>query len=475
MTTSTIEKPPFNQKSMPTRMIPISKLDLHLQNPRLLRDANDQNDAMEKMLQTAGDDCMELLRDITKVGALSSSDHPIAVKEGNRYTVLEGNRRLLCLRLWRKPTLINQLGEENRKFARRVTTYISQASTQAPDKISVVIAPSIEEAEEWIDKKHGLNGGGAATVRWDAYQRDRRLSQQNPERPSYGYAFVSFVVEEFPELEPLIATVIDVQYTTLERVFSNSDFRSQLGIQFSSGVVELTSGKAETKDVIEKLLTDLAEKKQTSRTLEKTQNVKEYADTFIELLPKVKGMPFRGKPIQKHFSQENTPKSQGDPDKKPPRKQTSRKKTAPLVIFTAVNFSEFPSRLRDLVSEMSTLNLNTHPEVTAASLRVILDLSFEYFEHETGLSKGKLPIWERAQQIIGFINPENIGSVGQVQTWSPMKELWNRCTSDNMKVIQLGTHSFNMTNLPSEVAGLADRFEPLLVAMNDYLRNTKDS
>ena len=82
-------QPPFDIQT-----VPIDKLGLDLKNSRFPRDAQSQTDAFQLMMATAGDQCMELLRDITQSGQMNSSDLPIVVEQNGRFVVMEGNRRL---------------------------------------------------------------------------------------------------------------------------------------------------------------------------------------------------------------------------------------------------------------------------------------------------------------------------------------------------------------------------------------------
>ena len=119
---------------------------------------------------------------------------------------------------------------------------------------------------------------------------------------------------------------------------------------------------------------------------------------------------------------------------------------------------------------MSALDIRKFPEVTAAALRVLLELTMEDFERQIGVPKIG-PLSARAVKIIDHLDSNSAGNAGLVQTWPLLKELRNRCVADELKILQLGVHSSQMTNLPDEVKGWADRLQPLLVAMNNHLRN----
>src|SRR4051794_3724134 len=57
--------PPF-----PIKDVQLDLVDLDLRNSRFPRDAQSQSDALELMMLTAGPDCLDLLRDVTRSGQM---------------------------------------------------------------------------------------------------------------------------------------------------------------------------------------------------------------------------------------------------------------------------------------------------------------------------------------------------------------------------------------------------------------------
>lgn len=80
-------KPPY-----PVETLSLDLIDLDLRNSRFPRDAQSQTDALSMMLSTAGDECLDLLKDLTRTGQMNSSDLPIVVARDGRYLVMEGNQ-----------------------------------------------------------------------------------------------------------------------------------------------------------------------------------------------------------------------------------------------------------------------------------------------------------------------------------------------------------------------------------------------
>ncbi|QIM22388.1 hypothetical protein G7075_16615 [Phycicoccus sp. HDW14] len=154
-------KPPF-----PVETVGVEELDLDLRNSRFPRDAQSQDDALHLMMTTAGEECMQLLRDITRTGELNSTDLSIVVDKAGRYVALEGNRRLTCLRIWHDPTILAADEDVESAYLRRAQRLIADSAYTAPSEVRVAIAPSEAEADPWVERKHAGGAGGAGTVEW---------------------------------------------------------------------------------------------------------------------------------------------------------------------------------------------------------------------------------------------------------------------------------------------------------------------
>ena len=198
-----------------------------------------QAEAMALMLNSSGEKCMELLKDLCQRGNLSSSDIPIVVKEGNRYRVLEGNRRLTCLKLWKNPALLRRVSSNLAdKYQKRVDNLANQSPFDPPKTMPVVVAKSVDEADAWIDKKHGLGKDGSSTVEWGAFEKDRRAARRTG-KVGRALSFVQYLTSEFDD-DAVIIGILDKllskQYSILDRVLNNAVLRDEIGItQDSSG------------------------------------------------------------------------------------------------------------------------------------------------------------------------------------------------------------------------------------------------
>lgn len=389
-------QPPFGVET-----VRIDTLDLDLRNSRFSRDAQSQDDALELMLTTAGTDCMALFRDITRSGMMSSSDLPIVVRKGGRYVVMEGNRRLTCLRIWTDIDSLSTNEEIDRSFRSRVERLVSDSAYAVPDEIRVAVAPSEEAADHWIERKHTGGAGGAGTVEWGAAMKDRRKARKDPAAASRAMAFIELVSAEFeddPAVRVDLETVRSKRYTMIQRFVDRSVVRNRLGLEFADGKMRFAHGVEATKPIVRAVLHDFAQPKAESgktwaRELDNSADFDQYLDGYSMLLP---GQPpttndtgFTPSPDVRTGNgdggtssgattdpsgQPGSSTADATPDTRPPRP------TPPVsYIFRGLVLDKFTNRTQEIVRQTSLLSIQQHFEVVSVLLRVILDLSTYQF------------------------------------------------------------------------------------------------
>lgn len=481
--------------SFPLEIIPIEMLDYDLRNSRFPRDAKNQHDAFKLMLTTAGDGCLELLKDIAKTGTLNSSDLPIAIRNKGRYTMMEGNRRLTCLKIWSNPDLLLTDEILKNKYYTRIKQIIEASTYSPPREIQVVVAPSENEAEPWIDKKHSSGAGGAGTVEWGPAMKDRRQSRNDPSKKSKALAFIELISDEYsehPEIISALESVRTTRYSLIQRFINSKIVRKKLGIEYSDGKMSFPAdSKKHLSIIIGKILLDFANPKADSgrswsRELNTTEDFENYLNKYQELMP------------QESFSTENRkePSTQdvsknpsGDKSKKnirngnkkddkftsadnddlndarPPRPNPSHK-----YIFKEINLNHFTPRIQRIVQQTSRLNINQHNETTSVMLRVILDLTTHHFLETVREECIPVKLDKKIKAVIKVIDPSVQNSpIGTAEKTSDLLKIWHYTDKNTIGLTQYAVHDKNNSSTPNEVLALADRYTPLLITMNTYL------
>ena len=150
-----------------TTKVPVERLRLDRENPRLFGQAEDASDEsiIARLYRSAELD--ELLQSISTNGYLDIE--PLVVVSASQddwLIVLEGNRRLATLRLLREPDLVDRIASSEN--TRITVPEIDDELLSTLDQVSVYLVADRKRARAFIGFKH-ING----PAKWDAYAKAR--------------------------------------------------------------------------------------------------------------------------------------------------------------------------------------------------------------------------------------------------------------------------------------------------------------
>ncbi len=491
--------PPF-----PIKSVALDSLDLDLRNSRFPRDAQSQSDALELMLVTAGDECLELLRDLTRSGQMNSSDIPIVLDRNGRHLMMEGNRRLTAIRLWRDPSLLVQNSSLENQYRSRVERLIDDSAYAPPEELRVAVAPNENEADRWIERKHTDGAGGAGTVGWGPAMKDRRKARNDPTKTSRAMAFVDLVSREYedePAIQVALETVRSRRYTMIQRFVDRGVVREILGLDFADGKMSFKYGAKATMPIVQKVLNDFAQQKAASgktwaRELDTVEDFRNYlrGPGYLELLPGNELDDNQSVNSQASHSEEsdrgsgsgsgsgehetesggettkdhivNVKNADDKHDQRPPRPAPAREN-----IFRGLVLDKFTLRIQEMVRQTSLLNANRQNETVSVMLRVILDLTAYQFlkSHGKVAPRG---LDDRLKTSIKLIEPTASDDLGMAEGTSALRKAFHATTANSIRLAQYAVHDIQSGQTPAEVFTLADRYTPVLEAMNANMGST---
>ena len=145
--------------------VPVDWLVLDRRNPRLTTVTDDASDEEIIAQLYRSEDLAELLQSIVANGYLDI-EPLIVLEENGTLIVLEGNRRLAAVRLFREPDLAVRIADRQR--VRITLPDISEQHQSTLDHISVYRVASREDARSFIGFKH-INGA----AKWESYAKAR--------------------------------------------------------------------------------------------------------------------------------------------------------------------------------------------------------------------------------------------------------------------------------------------------------------
>lgn len=310
--------------------------------------------------------------------------------ESQKFYVAEGNRRVLALKLLNDP---NKAPKSIRAYVRNL------AKGRAPiDKIKVNVAPSLEDAEWYINQRNSVS---TLQRPWSRIQQQRWIETLYNKYGNNIELLIAKSAMTLGELENAIrnlrfvdlikSTEIkgllnDKQYkeatsykfpvTIIERFFINKQVREQWGIEFDGLEVKLRNRSGFLKAYAE-LIKNIVDENPTIQIDTRTITTK--IDEILKALPSVDlsvDEPYAttGKEQKSETSekQEEAADNEKDNKDKPLFKGDPNRSKLVLPIYT-VNTSDY--RIQGIFNELKELSVNKYKNAAAASIRIFLDLA----------------------------------------------------------------------------------------------------
>ncbi len=150
---------------MSAKPLKIDNLELDLGNPRIVT-AIDQRDAMQKILREQGVKLINLAESIAANG-LSPMDRFLVIRSerAGKFTVLEGNRRILALKLLKSAPLVHDLDMPD-AFRKRLLAAGHSFKSSRVEPLDCYEVADRAEGTEWIVRRHTGQNAGRGIVDW---------------------------------------------------------------------------------------------------------------------------------------------------------------------------------------------------------------------------------------------------------------------------------------------------------------------
>ena len=370
-----------------------SNLSLDLQNPRF-EPQKSQSEALNTMANDQKDKLIALLRDIISNG-LNPSDIPIVIpdtKRGKGYIVLEGNRRVAALKLFKKPDILI-----DKKLRAKYKKLHDKYSDVKIKEIECLVVETREEADLWIVRKHEGEMDGIGTIRWNTVQKSRYLSHKSGKESIILQLidFMRLIAENDTEFQSQLQVT---KATNIERLMGTPDVRARLGIDYNNGIYSSWILPEESLKGLKAIIKRLSQSDFNVKTIYHKEDRLNFingipADELPDLSKKSdSSWILKDYTPNNHITQKNTPApeqdsnsddNQKDNEEKSPSKPTTRNKFIPDDFSLTIT----NDRINRLFSELKLLSHNIHPNVCAVLLRVFIELSVDNFLEDFNLLK----------------------------------------------------------------------------------------
>lgn len=375
--------------------IRLSNLYLDLQNPRYEKQKS-QNEALNTIAREQGSKLLVLLKDIIENG-LNPSDIPIVMPDpskDNGYIVLEGNRRIAALKLFKKPTILVN-ATQKQKYRKLHDNY----KKAVPQTIECLVVNSREEANLWIERKHEGEMNGAGTVRWDSVQKGRFMANKTG-KDSKVVQLIDFMKVASEGDTQFVEGLKKVGSTNLDRMLGTPEVRSSLGLEYTHGEY---SSRYEWREVLKGLKAIVKRMSEddfkVADIYHKADRLRFIADIPMEELPdktkkaeqpwKLREYTFSGgqKPDDVEDETKGEEMTAEDAQRVTESAQQERPTSRTMFLPEDLTLSIPSDRCNRIYTELKQMSHITLPNACSVLMRVFLELSVDCYIETFSLLK----------------------------------------------------------------------------------------
>lgn len=363
---------------MPAKTLKVDSLELDLENPRITL-ATDQRDAMQKIITEQKVRVVNLAENIAAKG-LNPMNRFLIMRStrAGKFIVLEGNRRVLVLKILKNPHLLVSLQMPD-ALRKRLQNAAKNFDIKKLEPLDCYEVADRAEGNEWIRQRHMGADSGRGIVDWTSIA-GARFRGRDPALQA-----LDFVLEHgglSDEQKEQIAGKFPL--TTLDRLLSTPSVRTEIGFDIEKGKLTTELPAQEAIKPLKRIVLDLSEKKVTVTDLKLVKQQDEYiAKMKTADRPDLKAKTGTANPVENIT----------DKDFKPTPTTTTRKAR---VVRPAARTHIVPKgcklnvtvpKMAGIYGELTTLLLSKHVHAIGVLLRVFLEMSVdEYLVNTAGVS-----------------------------------------------------------------------------------------
>ncbi|MBO7195164.1 MAG: ParB N-terminal domain-containing protein [Alistipes sp.] len=379
----------------------VDQLRLWNNNPRLNPDEKhiSISDFAEDLTADQSDKqaLFDLAKSIVDRGFLGFDPIVVWQDENEKFYVAEGNRRVLVLKLLRHP---EKAPKSIRAYFRRLSEDFDSTSV---DKISVIVAPSFDDAEWYINQRNSMS---SLARPWSRLQQQRWIYDQYKkyggdidilkEKTGLTASELDSIIRMLkirdyintPKVKNLLtseefndANSHKFPMTVLERFFDSSIVKSKWGIIADGSNIKITADEDSFSQAYAQLIRSILGKtdvKIDTRTITTSLN---------DILSKLPSVNVNDDEWELGLKKGETPESVGEeqPSRSVTRGTRVSKKGDPNrnhIILTCYEINTDSYRLQAIFDELKKIPFR-YTACIAASMRVFLDLAIlKYIESE---------------------------------------------------------------------------------------------
>lgn len=417
-------------KKFSRKLIPLSDILINPENPRF-EPVSNQTQAIQKMLTEKEIEIKNLAEDIMEKG-LNPSKNLIMLQKNDKFLTMEGNRRIVCLKLLNNPSLSEN--KELREFFHKLK---DDYSGKVQDSVQCVVFEKEEDARHWILLEHTGKNQGVGVDSWDREQQHRFSGNASKAVQIFDFADSSNIDRQ------------NVDTSNLERILTPYGC-SAMGISFSDGILQFDKPKVKVKENIETIFEKMSKPSFKVREIYNKEIIEQWIDDTL-------GIDENTKP---------TPKNQSSTSKEAPKKAKKTTKSTRRIhlIPNDCNLEITPTKIRNIFVELKDdLILDgskATPNAVGVLFRVFLEVSINHY-----LDKKQIPYAfnTKLKEKIDKVTAHMVNS--NVATPADVKYMRNTTKSNSSNILTVDSfhdyvHSNNIRPVPGDLKAYWENSQP---------------
>ncbi|GKS85312.1 hypothetical protein AVMA1855_14190 [Acidovorax sp. SUPP1855] len=288
--------------------------------------------------------------------------------------MLEGNRRLLALKLLLEPSLA-----EGSEISDGIKKLSEKHLKNVPKSLFCAVAPDRKTGLVWVRRKHGKGLDGAGTEDWGAVARDRFDAEMGYPTP---YLDALDYVRTQGAVARDVADKIDsgkFAITTLGRILGDDTVREKLGIVLDDGKLKSDSDRKWLTSVLAEIVTAIATakfegEKFNVRAIDDQDGREAFAEKLLAKFPKP---PKGSKPWV--VDKSTPPPSAQAATRETKVRQAVSSKDRKTLIPKDFKLKLPQGKVNDVYHELKTLNIFSYINGASVLLRVFLEFGVDRY------------------------------------------------------------------------------------------------
>ena len=358
--------------------ISLSDLRVNTENYRF-EPLESEEESIDYMVADQKEKLLNLVKDILSHGFNPHEEIMVypSSSQGGKYVVLEGNRRVISLKLLKDPSLIR--GKEHSVLKKKFKKLNEENKPKIIKSVNCFIYDDPAEAEYWVGLKHGYGVSGVGTEEWGPMQKDR-FREKTEGKSSIALQIINKMKSSKHISHNLKKRLKELKPTNLGRLMADPEVRKSLGIEMEKGELKSQINEKEVMKGLTKVAEDLLEPTFKVKKIYSKEERKNYIKDFP-----VQKRPNDIKTESLWYFNKETLDSVGGLSKIKPYPKERR-----TLIPKSCTLKIKNPRINKIYYELLEMDTQKFPNASAVLFRVFVELSLDTYLEENKLETTKL-------------------------------------------------------------------------------------